>query len=237
MGFSYPGGMAEYTIIPARALKNGHAIKVPAHVKAEHAALAEPVSCTVNAAENCKIQKDDTVVVIGAGPMGILNACVAKGLGAGKIILAEVNGARLQQSEPFGFDRLVNPASEDLTQIVLDETDGLGADVVIVAAPAAQPQEQALEMVRKRGTVCLFASLPVGRNILSMDSRKIHYGEIRVVGTSDSTPKQVEKSVELIASDKIPAEKIATHTLPFDDILQAFELMKSGEALRVVLKP
>ena len=237
MGFSYPGGMAEYVTIPARALKNGHVIKVPAHVKAEHAALAEPVSCTVNAAENCNIRQDDTVVVIGAGPMGILNACVAKGVGAGRIILAEVNDARLKQAEPFGFDRLVNPVNEDLTQIVLDETDGVGADVVIVAAPAAQPQEQALDMVRKRGTVCLFASLPVGKNMLSLDSRKIHYGEIRVVGTSDSTPKQVEKSVELLATGKIPADNIATHLLGLDDIAKAFELMISGESLRVVLRP
>lgn len=237
MGFSYPGGMAEYVTIPARALNNGHVIKVPAHIKAEHAALAEPVSCTVNAMENCGIQPDDTVVVIGAGPMGIINACVAKGVGAGKIILAEINEARLKQAEPFGFDRLVNPANEDLTQIILDETEGIGADVVIVAAPAAQPQEQALAMARKRGTVCLFASLPVGKNMLSVDSRKIHYGELRVVGTSDSTPKHVQKAVELLAKGSIPAEKLATHLLTLDEILKAFELMQSGEALRVVLKP
>lgn len=237
MGFSYPGGMAEYVTIPARALKNGHVIKVPAHVRAEHAALAEPISCTVNAAENCNIRQGDVVVVIGAGPMGILNACVAKGVGAGKIILAEVNAARLKQAEPFGFDQLVNPLNEDLTQVVLDETDGIGADVVIVAAPAAQPQEQALGMVRKRGTVCLFASLPVGKNMLSLDSRKIHYGEVCVVGTSDSTPKQVEKAVELLANGKIPADKIATHILGLNDIVKAFELMTSGESLRVVLKP
>ena len=237
MGFSYPGGMAEYVTLPERALQNGHVIKVPAHVPADHAALAEPVSCTVNAAENCQIQPGDTVVVVGAGPMGILNACVAKGLGAQKILLAEVNPLRLQQAAPFGFDRLVNPATENLTQIVRDETGGIGADVVIVAAPAAKPQEDALNMVRKRGTVCLFASLPVGKSLLSMDSRPIHYGELRVVGTSDSTPAQVEKAVRLIAENKIPAAKIVTHVLPLDDILKAFELMQSGEALRVVLKP
>ena len=237
MGFSYPGGMAEYVTLPERALQNGHVIKVPAHVPADHAALAEPVSCTVNAAENCQIQPGDTVVVVGAGPMGILNACVAKGLGAQKILLAEVNPLRLQQAAPFGFDRLVNPATENLTQIVRDETGGIGADVVIVAAPAAKPQEDALNMVRKRGTVCLFASLPVGKSLLSMDSRPIHYGELRVVGTSDSTPAQVEKAVRLIAENKIPAAKIVTHVLPLDGILQAFELMQSGEALRVVLKP
>ena len=191
MGFKYQGGMAQYTIIPERALKNGHAIKVPEGVKPQHAALAEPLSCAVNSAENCSIQPNDTVVVVGAGPMGIMNACIAKGLGAKKIILAETNEARLKSTETFGFDSYINPLKDDLTKAVLAETNGIGADIVIVAAPAAAPQQQAVEFVRKRGSVCLFASLPLGKNMLSVDSRIIHYNEIKIVGTSDSTPSQV----------------------------------------------
>ena len=237
MGFSYAGGMAEFVTIPARALKNGHVITVPAGTKAEHAAMAEPLSCAINAAENCDIQHGDTVVVIGAGPMGILNACVAREFGAGKIILAEINESRLKRAEAFGFDVLVNPARQDLADVVREQTDGVGADVAIVAAPAIEPQEQALNTVRKRGTVCLFASLPVGRSTLSLDSRIIHYGELRVVGSSDSTPRQVGRAVELLGSGRIPASKLVTHLLSLGEILTAFELMQSGEALRVVLKP
>jgi L-iditol 2-dehydrogenase len=94
-----------------------------------------------------------------------------------------------------------------------------------------------LTYVRKRGTVCLFASLPVGKNLLSMDSRAIHYGEVRIVGSSDSAPRHVEKAVSLLASGQIPAEKIATHRMPLEGIHTAFDLMQSGEALRVVLEP
>ena len=130
-----------------------------------------------------------------------------------------------------------NSAKEDLGTLIARETDGLGADVVIVAAPAAAPQEQAVSMVRKRGTVCLFASLPVGKNMLSMDSRAIHYNELRVVGTSDSTPAHVEKAVELIAGGSLPVEKLASHVLPLEGIFEAYELMQSGESLRVVLQP
>jgi L-iditol 2-dehydrogenase len=236
MGFTYHGGMAEYIVIPARAIRNGHVIKVPAHVKPEHAALAEPLSCAVNSCENCNIQKGDTVVVIGAGPMGILNACAARELGAGKIIMAEINPARLSQCGPFA-DLLVNPAEQDLEQMVKDETGGVGADVVIVAAPAARPQEQALSMVRKQGTVCLFASLPVGKSELTIDSRIIHYGEIRLVGSSDSTPAHVRKAVKMIAGGTLRTDLLATHILPLDGIFEAYELMKSGESLRVVLTP
>jgi len=237
MGFTFEGGMAEFVTIPARAIANGHVIKVPDGVKAEHAALAEPLSCAVNSCENCNIEEGDTVVVVGAGPMGIMNACVAQQFGAAKIILAEINEARLKQAEPFGFDLLVNPAEQDLEKIVKDETDGLGADICIVAAPAAPPQETAPALVRKRGTVCLFASLPADRCDITLNSRTVHYGEIRVVGTSDSTPKQVAKAVEFIAGGTLLADKLASHILPLEGIHDAYELMKSGEALRVVLKP
>jgi L-iditol 2-dehydrogenase len=237
MGFSYPGGMAEYTVIPQRAIVNGHVIKVPDGVKAEHAALAEPLSCAVNSAANSNIQSGDTVVVVGAGPMGIMNACVAQQMGASKIILAEINPKRLAQGKQFGFNLLINPATEDLAKIVKDNTDGLGADVAIVAAPAAQPQADALELVRKQGTVCLFASLPATNCMLEINSRTLHYGEIKLVGTSDSTGEHVTKAVEMIAGGMLPSDKLATHILGLDDILKAFYLMASGEALRVVLKP
>lgn len=237
MGFSYPGGMAEYTAIPARAIENGHVVKVPQGVKAEHAALAEPLSCTVNACENCRIEQGEVVVVIGAGPMGIMNACMAREFGAARIIMAEINDTRLAMCEPFGFDRVVNPATDDLVEIVMAETDGVGADVAIVAAPAALPQQQAPLLVRKRGTVCLFASLPKGKSMLSVDSRPIHYGELRVLGTSDSTPAHVARAVDLLAGGSIPADRLTTHVLGLDDLFKAYELMQSGESLRVVLKP
>lgn len=237
MGFTYPGGMAQYVTIPAPALRNGHVIKVPGHVRPEHAALAEPLSCTVNCAENCNIQPGDIVVVSGGGPMGIMNACMARQFGAAKIILAEINRTRLKIAESFGFDVLVNPAVEDLVKVVMDQTAGTGADVVIVAAPAARPQEDALRLVRKRGTVCLFASLPADDCMLTINSRTLHYGEIRLVGTSDSTPRQVEKAVDVISRGLLPADKLASHLLGLDDILEAYRLMQSGEALRVVLRP
>ena len=237
MGYTYDGGMAEYVLIPERAILNGHLVKVERPLKPEIAALAEPVSCAVNSIENCGVEEGDTVVVVGAGPMGILNACVAKASGAGRVILAEVNPERLRQCEDFGFDRLVNSAEEDLESVVKEMTGGYGADVVIVAAPAAAPQEDALKLARKRGTVMLFASLPAGKSMLGIDSRLVHYNELRLTGSSDSTPAHVSRAVEILSSPGFPGEKIVTHVLPLDGIEQAFALMRSGESLRVVLKP
>lgn len=237
MGFAYDGGMAEAVTIPERALRNGHVVKVPYGIAAGHAALAEPVSCAVNACEGCDVRPGDTVVVVGAGPMGLINACVARAFGARKVILAEVNEARLRQGEAFGMDVLVNPARQDLAAVVRAETEGAGADVVIVAAPAAKPQEEAPALARKRGTVCLFASLPAGASSIALDSRLIHYGELRVIGSSDSTPAHVRKALDLMRRGAIPLDKLASHRMGLGDIRKAFELMKSGEALRVVLVP
>ena len=235
MGFSYPGGMAEYVAIPALALQGGHAVKVPQHVEAKYAALAEPVSCAVNSVQKCGVQPGDTVLVMGAGPMGLLNALVARAAGASVIWLSEPNPLRREQAGQFELDRILDPEADDIAKIIHDATGGRGADVVIVAAPAIPPQEQALSLVRKLGTVCLFASLPVGKSSLTFDSRILHYGEIRLVGSSDSTPEHVQEAVKMIATKKIPVEKIVSHTLPLYEIERAFELMTSGAALRVVL--
>ena len=229
--------MAEYVAIPEQAIRNGHLIKTPASLPPEIAALAEPVSCAVNSVEQCNVKQGDTVLVIGAGPMGILNACIAREYGASKIIFAELNPQRLKQCEQFRFNRLVNPSEEDLKQVILDETDGYGADTAIIAAPAAAPQEQALDLVRKQGSVMLFASLPAGKSMLNIDSRLIHYKELRALGSSDSTPEHVRKAVKILSSKSFPADAIVTHRLPLDGIEQAFELMKSGESLRVALIP
>ena len=237
MGFTFAGGMAEYVTIPSLALRNGHVVKTPRDLPPEHAALSEPVSCAVNSLQQCDLQQGDTVLVLGAGPLGLMNACVARSFGAGKIILSELNEVRLAQAESFGCDVLVNPAKENLAKRVMAETGGLGADVAIVAAPAAAPQEQAVHLVRKRGTVVLFASLPKGASNLTIDSRPIHYGELRVVGTSDSAPWHVQKAVELLAAGTVPGAKLATHVLPLDQFHQALQLMETGEALRVVLRP
>lgn len=237
MGYFYNGGMAGYTVIPARAIKNGHVVKVPPDLKADYAALAEPLSCAVNSVEKCRIGQGDTVLVMGAGPMGILNACAAGYAGAGKIIMTEVNRSRLEQAAAFQVDLLLDAEEENIQEIIMQETGGYGADTVIVSAPAAAPQEEALSLVRKNGTVCLFASLPSGRSHLNLDSRLIHYNEIRVTGSSDSTAGHVKKAIGMLSDPGFPAGMIATHRLPLQGIFEAFELMKSGEALRVVLDP
>lgn len=191
----------------------------------------------MNSVENCRITEGNTVVVIGAGPLGIMNLFVAKGFGARKTILAQREGKRLEAAKQFDCDLLVNTTKDDLVEIVKAETDALGADCVIVAAPSVQAQEQAIDLVSKRGRVCLFASLPVGNNMLHLDSRKIHYNELNILGTSDSTARQVTKAIEILQQPSFPKEKLVTHKLPLQQFEEALTIMQSREGLRVVLTP
>jgi L-iditol 2-dehydrogenase len=177
------------------------------------------------------------VVVVGAGPLGIMNLFVAQEFGAGKLVLAQREGKRLEQARGFACDRLVNTSAENLVDVVKAETGGIGADVVIVAAPEAGVQERSLELAHKKGRICLFASLPVGRNMLSLDSRKIHYGELEVVGASDSTPRHVARAVSLLAKGDFPKEKLANPILKLSEIQKAFKVMESRDGMRVVLAP
>ena len=237
MGIAYPGAMAEFVRIPARALAGGHLVRVPSGLLPEHAALTEPVSCAVNAIEKCDIGLGDTVLVLGAGPMGLMNVCVARCAGASRIILSEVSPKRLVLAAQFDCDRLINPAIEDLLRSVKEATGGLGADVAVVAAPDPKAQELALDLVRKRGTVCLFASLPLNKSVLAVDSRTIHDNELRIVGSSDSSPMHVSRAVDLLTTGKILAERLVTHAFRLDQVFDAFDVMERGEALRVILKP
>lgn len=237
MGFSYAGGMAEFVAIPERAIKNGHVIKVPEGILSEQAALSEPLSCAVNAAETTGIKEKDTVVIVGAGPMGLINFEVARARGAEKITIIEISSQRRRIARRFGPDLILDPTQDDLISRIKQFSQDRGADVVIVAAPSKEAHEQAFSLVRKKGVLCLFASLPAGKSTIAVDSRVIHYRELTIVATSDSTPQQVRQALRLLKSGQVRADLLVTHTLPLKDFKQAFELMENKESLRVVLKP
>ena len=132
---------------------------------------------------------------------------------------------------------VIDGAREDVKARVLAETDGLGADVVIVSAPDRSAHEKALDLARKGGAVSLFSSLPRGESAVLFDSRTIHYGEIRVVGCSDSRPEHVRKAVDLLAAGKVDAAALVTHRLPLSKLWEGIELMKRKESFKVIIVP
>jgi len=237
ISYDYDGAFAEYLAIPRAAVSGGNVIKVPDSVDDEYAALAEPLSCAINAQELAGVGSGDKVLIIGGGPLGALHAALAKAIGAADVAVVERSELRLSLLRKIEGLTVIDGVHEDVSQVVSERTSGLGADVVIVCAPTRQAQEDSLQYARKGGAISLFASLPKGEADITLDSRAIHYGELRVVGASDSRPEHVRRAIELMAGGKIDLRGIVTHRVSLEDIHQGLELMKNTQSLKVMVYP
>ncbi|NPV54162.1 MAG: alcohol dehydrogenase catalytic domain-containing protein [Firmicutes bacterium] len=237
IGYAWPGGFAQYHVPPGKAITEGFVNKIPDGVSYEDASLAEIIACCINGQERVGINEGDTVVVIGAGPAGCVHVELARARGAGKIILANRSPGRLEAARKFSADVFVNAGQEDLVARVFQETDGWGADVVIVACASKEAQAQAVQMVAKRGRISFFGGLAHSDSLNTLDANIVHYRECIITGASSSTGRGNREALELIASGKIDTRKLITHVIPLDQIEEGFRLMESREGMKVVVKP
>lgn len=236
MGYYYQGGFAEYILIPKEGVKQGILLPIPEKLSFDEATLAEPLSCCINGQDYLNISSEDTVLIVGAGPIGCMHAGLARLSGAVRVMLADISDERLSLSKKFGADTAINSSKEDLVKRVKDETGGRGADVVITACPSAQIQEQAFQMTAARGRISLFGGLPGGSTI-TVESNIIHYKEISVYGVFASTPEQYRRALALLACGKIKGGDLITHKFPLEKIQEALEMAKSGKGLKVIVNP
>ena len=237
ISYDFDGGFAEYLAIPPMALAGGNAIKVPDSVADEAAALSEPLSCGINAQEIAGVQAGDNVLIIGGGPLGALNAELAQASGAAKVMIVQRSEPRLSLLRKIDRVIVVDGAREDVKAVVEAHTAELGADVVIVCAPNREAQEASIQYARKGGAISLFASLPKSDSDITLDSRLVHYGELRLFGASDSRPEHVRKAVRLMADGKIDVAPIITHRIGLKDIHTGLELMEHKKSLKVLVYP
>jgi len=236
MAYYYPGGFAEYILIPREGVIQGNLLPIPYGLSFDETTLAEPLSCCINAQEYLNITSGETVVVVGAGPIGCMHTELARLSGAAKIILADISEERLELGKKFGANVFVNSTKEDLIERVKDETENMGADVIIVACPAPQAQEQALQMIATRGRISFFGGLPGGKTIV-IESNIIHYKEISIFGAFASSVRQYKQALELLAGKKINGDDLITHRFPLEKIKQALEVARSGKGLKVIINP
>jgi L-iditol 2-dehydrogenase len=229
-----PGGLAEKLILTEEILTNGIVHPMPQGMSFAAGSLAEPCCSVLASHDRAGTGLGDTVVVMGAGPIGCLHIVVARARGA-SVIVSEPSTTRRNLAERFEPDAMVDPTADDLEAQVRERTDGVGADIVVCANPIGATQTQAVEIVRKRGKVVLFGGLPKANPMVTLDSNRIHYGEIEVVGAFSYHPTMHEQALALIARRVIPADLLITHTLNLDETDKAFETAAAGEALKVVV--
>jgi len=236
IGVDVNGGFAEYVLIPGQAVRLGHVVKLPDNVSYEEASLTEPLATVVNSVETLGISYGDNVLVIGAGPMGLMHVMLARLRGAGKVIVSDFVDERLEIAKRLGADVIVNPRRDDVSAVVKSVTNGLGVDKAVVTVGSPEAVKQALLSIRVEGVINLFAG--GGKDFrLDLDLNTIHYREVVLTGTQNATLDQYERALQLIASGKVPLRDIVTHRFPLVDAPKAFALREGFKALKIVLLP
>lgn len=237
IGYHYDGGFAEYMLVPPVAIRNGCVNNIPDNLSFEEAAIAEPLACCINGQELSGVKLGDTVVVIGTGPVGCFHVQLAKSQGATRVISIDVSEERLKIARVASADVYIDSSQERAVERVLKETEGRGAEVVIVACSSGKAQEESLRMVASRGNVNFFGGLPKDNPYIKFNSNLPHYKEFSVVGTHGSSPQHNRLALSLIADGRIKAKELITHRLPLDKVLEGIGITERGEGLKVVIEP
>ncbi|PJJ72242.1 L-iditol 2-dehydrogenase [Diaminobutyricimonas aerilata] len=238
MGYQFPGGFAEYLIVPREVLRVDGVTRIPEHVSFAEASVTEPLACVLNGQELARVGVGDTVVVVGSGPIGCLHVRLARARGAARIILIDVNAERLRRAADLvAPDLAVAADSADPVQAVLDATDGRGADVVITAAASPQAQQDGVRMLARGGRLSLFGGLAKDAPMITIDANLVHYRELTIVGVNGSSPEQNRRALDLIATGAVPVADLITHTLPLNRLHDALDIVARGEAIKVTIEP
>lgn len=235
VGISMDGGLADQLLLPANLVAQGNVLPVPEAADLRAVALAEPLACVLRGSEACDIRAGDLVVIVGAGPVGLMHLLVARLAGPGAVIVSQRSEERRRLALEYGADEAVSP--DDLAATVMDVSGGRGADVVIVAAPAAEAQRQALEIAAPAARINFFGGLPRDRSVVELDTNLIHYKELVVTGTTANTTEDCRRALELILGGSIDTVALITRSYRLAEADEALAAAGSGEALKVVIEP
>ncbi len=237
IGITIDGGFAEYVKLPAPFLSQGNLIPVSKTVDPAVGSLMEPFACVLRGQEPLGIRPGETVLVMGAGPIGALHVALARLKGAGKIIVSDPNPYRANQALRFGADHALSAGGDRLAELVHDESAGEGADVIIVAAPAHAAQEEALKLAAIGGRINFFGGLPKDRPAIQFDSNLVHYKELVITATTACSTHDCWRAAEIINSGKLDLSPFVTGRYDLTSVGEAFEKAGLGESLKIVLQP
>jgi len=222
------GGFAEYGVAPAGSL-----LKIPEQVSYQEASFCEPLACCINGSLDSDIDFGDEVVIIGAGPIGLLHLQLAKHSGA-RAYVSDLIPERLEKAGELGADALIDASREDPVQRVKDLTSGYGADVVIAAVGAPRALRQALDMVGICGTVNFFAGT-YPPTTLEIDPNLIHYKQIWLTGSHDYTPLHFHTALRFIEMGTAKVVPLISHELPLEQIREGFDIVAGRKGLKVMI--
>ena len=231
------GAYAEFIRIPARIVAK-NTLHVPSHVPLEHAALTEPLACAVHGFEDSRPRSGDTVAVIGGGPLGLMILHVAALAGCEAIAIVKHDG-QVEAARQLGAAHVVQTTS---IRRAIRETRALtpvnrGVDIAIEAVGLPDAWQEAVELVRKGGTVNFFGGCAVNTQV-TLDTNRIHYSDITLRATFHHTPAICRKALELIAGGRFQAQAFITGHAHLYELNRVFEkLMNRGSEIKTAIVP
>lgn len=237
LGITIDGSFAELMRVPQAAIHQGNLIPLDANTDPASAALIEPFACVFRGQEALQIRPGENVVIMGAGPIGVMHLLLANLRGAGKVIVSEPNPERAKIAKEMGASLVANPAEEDLATIIRDETNGEGAEVVIVAAPSHQAQMESIHLAAIGGRVNFFGGLPKDDPLIQLNANLVHYNELMVTGTTGCSSSDCRQAAELVNAGLVDLSKLVSASYPLRNANQAFQMAESGKALKVIIEP
>ena len=231
LGITLDGGFAELLRIPEAAVNQGNVVEIPDQVSHQDASLAEPMSCVYNAFERLAPQPGDAVLILGAGPIGLMHAKLYLLAGAGLVALNDINPERLAECKKLE-PGICAIAGTNLKEQILELTQGKGVDICITACPSPEAQQTALELVGVNGKVMFFGGLPSHRAEVLLNTNLIHYKQITVSGTTRQSLSQYRRILDLLAQGRILLADLVTSSVALENISIAFENAIQGRGLK-----
>ncbi len=197
-------------------------------------AFTEPLACVVRGQRMLALRPGDTELIIGAGPIGLLHMQVAKLYGA-RVIVADLIRERLDLALKLGADAVLDNQGVNLKEAVLSATNGKGAEAAVVAVGVSPLVVQAAECLAPGGRLNIFAGI-YPADPLNIDPNLIHYKELILTGSADSTPEDMHQALEFIEAGKVQVEPIISHVVPLDRLAEGFELVLNRQGFKVMVE-
>ena len=236
VGTHIPGGYAQFIALPPEVIQRGFVEPVPNGMTYQHAAFAETCAAVIACQQRINVSLGDAVVIIGDGPVACLHIEVARARGAGKIIMLARDKIKL--AERFKPDHMVdNTNSEAATKHVKALTDSRGVDIVIIAVPTVTVQEQALNIVRKRGVIVIYGGVPKNNEISPLNSNLIHYNEIELTGSFSYPATGLADALSALHSGIISADMYIDKIISLEEVVKGINMIQRGEALKILIDP
>jgi L-iditol 2-dehydrogenase len=205
-------------------------------VSAARAAFAEPLACALLGVDRGRVEAGQTVVVFGHGPLGCLLAMAAS-IRKARVVLVGKAGWRLDVVRGLGIAECLDAtAGRDVLERLREQVGPRSAEVAIDATGRPEVWEQAVAAVGRGGTVVFFGGCAPGTAI-SLDTRRVHYEELSLVGAFHHTPALIRRAVDLLESQAVVPDRLVTHRMGLDAVHEALELMSRGGALKVLIEP